>query len=280
MRGFFDAVALHHRLVPDAAGGAILGDLFEEIVVGVEEEGKLRNELIHVHAAAHAPFDIFDAVAQRERQFLNGGRARFANVITADGDGIEFGSVAYAEFERVDDQAHRRLRRINVFLLRDVFLQDVVLQRAGDFLPVRALLFRDGQIHGPDHRRGRIDGHGSGDVGQRNLVEEHFHIGERTDGHAALADFAFGERVVGVVTHQRGQIERDGKAGLALREQIAEARVGIFRRHRSRRTGAWSTGGRDTWWSGCRGCKAAHRAGLNLFRESSRANPPRYRGAG
>ena len=31
------------------------------------------------------------------------------------------------------------------------------------------------------------------------------------------------KRVVGVISHERGQIERDGKAGLALREQIAEA---------------------------------------------------------
>ena len=142
--------------------------------------------------------------------------------------GLNFGSVLDAEFEGVDHQPHRRLRRIDVFLLRDVFLEDVVLQRAGEFLPVGALLFRDRQIHGPDDRRGRIDGHGGGDVGQRNLVEEHFHVGERTDGHAAFADFAFGERVVGVVAHQRGQIERDGEAGLALREQISKARVGVF----------------------------------------------------
>ena len=42
-------------------------------------------------AAAHAPFDVFDAVAQGEGQFLNRGRSRFANVIAADGDGLNFG---------------------------------------------------------------------------------------------------------------------------------------------------------------------------------------------
>ena len=127
-------------------------------------------------------------------------------------------------------------------------------------LPVGALLFGDGQIHGPDHRGGRIDGHRSGDVRERNLVEEHFHVRERADGHAAFADFAFGERMIGVVAHQRGQIEGDGEAGLALREQIAEALVGVARRSRSRRTGAWSRGGRDTWWGECRACRAARRA--------------------
>ena len=63
---------------------------------------------------------------------------------------------------------------------------------------------------------------------ERNLIEENFHVGERTDGDAAFADFAFGERVVGVVAHQRRQIERGGEAGLALCEQIAKALVGVF----------------------------------------------------
>ena len=34
--------------------------------------------------------------------------------------------------------------------------------------------------------------------------------------------------MVGVVAHQRGQVEGHGKAGLSLREQVAEARVGIL----------------------------------------------------
>jgi len=46
------------------------------------------------------------------------------------------------ELESINHQPHRRFGRIDVFLLRDVFLQDVVLQGTGDFLPVRALLFR------------------------------------------------------------------------------------------------------------------------------------------
>ena len=145
---------------------------------------------------------------KRERQFLNRGRAGFADVIAADRDRVELRRVFHAELERVDDQAHRRFGRIDVFLLRDVFLEDVVLQRAGNFLPVGALFFGDGEIHRPDHRGGRIDRHRGGDVGERNLIEQNFHVGERTDRDAAFADFAFGERMVGVVAHQRGQIER------------------------------------------------------------------------
>ena len=226
----------------------------------LKKKRKLRGEIVDVHAAAHAPFDVFDAVAQGERQFLNGGGAGFANVIAADGDGIEFRRVLRAELERVDHQPHGRLGRIDVFLLRDVFLEDVVLQRAGEFLPVGALLFGDGQIHGPDDGGGRIDGHRGGDVGERNLVEEHFHVGERADGHAALADFAFG-RADGrsrSPSEWADRRRRRGRSGLA-RADSGSARW-CLRRCRSRRTGAWSRGGRGTWWSGCRGCRAARRA--------------------
>jgi len=194
----------------------------------VKEKGKLRHKLIDVEAPAYSPFDVLHAVAQSEGQFLNRGRAGLPDVIAADRNGIEFGCVLDAEFERVDHQPHRRFRRIDVFLLRDVFLQDVVLERAGNCLPVRALLFRNGQIHRPNDRGRRIDGHGGRDIRQRNFIKEHFHVGERADGHAALADFSFGERVIGVVAHQSGQVESRGEAGLALREEIAEALVGVF----------------------------------------------------
>ena len=80
----FGAVALDHGFVPDASRGAVLGNLFEEIAVGIEEKRELRHELIDVQTAAHAPFNVFEAVAQSEGQFLNGGRAGFADVIAAD----------------------------------------------------------------------------------------------------------------------------------------------------------------------------------------------------
>ena len=136
--------------MPDAASGAILGDFLEEVAVRVEEKGELRDESVDVHAAANAPLDVFEAVAQREGQLLNGGGASFANVVAADGNGVELRRVLDCELEGVDDEPHGGLGRINVFLLRDIFLEDVVLQRAGDFLPIGALLFRDREVHGPD----------------------------------------------------------------------------------------------------------------------------------
>src|SRR5260370_30118267 len=130
----------------DAADSTILGYYYEEIVMSVEEKRKLRDKLVHFEAAAHSPFDVLEAVAQGEGQFLDGGRAGFADVIAADGNGVELGRVLNTEFKRVNHQAHGRFRGVDVFLLRNVFLHDVVLERAGNRFPVSALLFVDGPV--------------------------------------------------------------------------------------------------------------------------------------
>ena len=60
---------------------------------------------------------------------------------------------------------------------------------------------------------------------ERNAVEQLRHVFDRVDGDADAADFAFGERVVGVVAHLRGQVEGDAQAADALGEQIPVAAV-------------------------------------------------------
>src|SRR2546430_7793312 len=63
--------ALDHGLMPDAPRGTILSNLLEEIIVRVEEKGKLGYKLVHLKAATHSPFDILESVAQGKSQFLN-----------------------------------------------------------------------------------------------------------------------------------------------------------------------------------------------------------------
>jgi len=75
------------------------------------------------------------------------------------------------------------------------------------FFPVRALLFRDHQVHGPQHRSRRVDGHGYCRFLEVNAAEEDFHVLQRIDGHATFANFAFARRMIRVITHQRWQIE-------------------------------------------------------------------------
>jgi hypothetical protein len=62
-----------HQSIPDLARGAVFGDLFEEVVVRVEEEAEAGAEVVDVEAAAARPFDVFDAVVDGEREFLQRG---------------------------------------------------------------------------------------------------------------------------------------------------------------------------------------------------------------
>ncbi len=78
------AVAIPHGLRPDLARRAILRDLFEEIVMRVEEETKPWREGIYRKPALDGPIDVFESVAQRERQLLHRRRSGFADVVTGD----------------------------------------------------------------------------------------------------------------------------------------------------------------------------------------------------
>src|SRR5262249_3086774 len=53
-------------------------------------------------------------------------------------------------------------------------------------------------------------------------------VGERGDRHTFLADLAARARMIGVVAHQCRHVEGGGEPGLALLEEILEARVGVF----------------------------------------------------
>ena len=67
-------------------------------------------------------------------------------------------------------------RRINVSAARDVFLQNVVLNRSRKPREIGALLLRHGEIERQQNRGRGVDGHGGGDAFERNSLEEHFHV--------------------------------------------------------------------------------------------------------
>src|SRR5688500_5315844 len=121
------AKPLFHLARPDAPRCAIFGNLFEEVVVRVEEERNARHETIDVQTGVNSPRDILDTVAERESEFLCRGRSCFANVITADGDRVVTRYALRAELECIDYQLHRRFDRIDPLFLRDVLLENVVL---------------------------------------------------------------------------------------------------------------------------------------------------------
>jgi hypothetical protein len=81
-----------HDARPHPASGAVLGDLFEEIVVRVEEERDPRREDVDIETGIDAVLHVLDAIAQREGQLLRRRRAGLANVVPTDGYGFHRGT--------------------------------------------------------------------------------------------------------------------------------------------------------------------------------------------
>ena len=167
---------------------------------------------------------------ERERDLLNGRRTGFADVIAADRNRVPVGQLTLAEREDVGDQAQRMAWRIDIGAARHVFLQDIVLNRAGQFLQRHALAFRDRDVERQQHDRRRIDRHRRRDVAERNAVEERVHVFDRIDRHTDATNLAGGQRMVRVVPHLCRQIEGDAQAADALRQQVAIAAIGFLRR--------------------------------------------------
>src|SRR5579872_6580655 len=86
------AEAVFHQPIPDFARRAELGDLFEKVIMGIEEEAQTRTKFIDVQSPTLRPLHIFDPVVNGESQFLQRGRAGLANVISTDRDRVEFWS--------------------------------------------------------------------------------------------------------------------------------------------------------------------------------------------
>src|SRR6202035_1539087 len=61
-----------------------------------------------------------------------------------------------------------------------------------------------------------------------------FHIFQRVNRHAALADFTFARCMVRVVAHQSGQVERHGKPSAAMLQQIFVTLIRFLWRRESR----------------------------------------------
>src|ERR1700676_901661 len=93
--------AIFHHAIPNLARGAVLGDLLEEVVVRVEEKTQARAEVVDIKPTTARPLDIFDAVVERERQFLERGGAGLANVISADRNRVEARREFRSEFKCV-----------------------------------------------------------------------------------------------------------------------------------------------------------------------------------
>src|SRR6266481_7504334 len=111
--------------------------------MSVEEERKLRREVIDAEASVESGLNVSNAVGKAESDFLDGSRACFTDVIAGNRNGIPLGKRVAAPRENISDDAHCRAHGIDVRPARDVFLEDVILDGAGKLGEVRALFFCD-----------------------------------------------------------------------------------------------------------------------------------------
>ena len=177
--------------------------------MSVEEEGNPRRELVDAESGSQRRIHISNGIRKSERDFLDRGGARLANVIAANRDRIPVRNVARAKGKRVGNQAQRRFWRKNVCATRDVLFQNIVLNRAVDFCEGHALLSGNRQVKAQQNRRGRVNCHRSRNFIEWNTFEQPQHVFQRIDRHADFAHFAGRQRIVRVQTNLGRQIKRD-----------------------------------------------------------------------
>ena len=202
------AEALFHDASPQPARGAELGDLLEEIEVGVEEEAETRRELVDVEARSRAQLHVGEPVAEGEGKLLRGGRTGLSDVVPRHRDRMPARHLGRTERHRVANEPQGRPWREHELLLRLVLLEDVVLERSSQSTPIGARRLSRSDEHREDRCGRRVDRHRGRRAFEIDSGEQVLHVDLGIDRDAAGTHLADAHRVVGVVPHERGQIER------------------------------------------------------------------------
>ena len=167
-------------------------------------------------------------------KLLRRRRSSLLQMVGADIGRVPFRNLARGVDDHVLDQPERGLGRKHIGAAREIFLDDVVLHRAGELAPVDALLVGERHVERQEPRRGGVDGHRGVHLAERNALHQRPHVAEMGDRHADLANLAAGERVVGIVAGLGRQVESDRKPRLALGQILPVELVGGLRRRMSR----------------------------------------------
>ncbi len=238
-------IALPRNLLPELRESAHLAKLGDDADAGIDEEGDAADRLLerlalHLAGRPHGVEDG-DGGGKREGELLHRRRARLLQVIGADIHRIPFRHFAGGEQHDVLGEPHGGRRRKHMGAAREIFLDDVVLDRALELVARHALLVGERGIEREQPGRRRVDRHRGVHGLEGNALEQRAHVAQMRDRHADLADLALGERMIGVVAGLGRQIEGDRKAGLALR-QIGAIEPVRFRGRRVARIGTENPG--------------------------------------
>lgn len=87
-------------------GRPVFRDLFQQIVVCIEEEGEPAGKFVDVHPGLQRGLHIGDAVGQGKGDLLRRCGAGLPDVVAGDGNGVPLRHVLGAEFKGVRDQTH------------------------------------------------------------------------------------------------------------------------------------------------------------------------------
>ncbi len=231
---------------PDPPRRPVLRDLLEEVDLRVEEERQARGEVVDVDAASDRVLDVRQAVFQSEGQLLCRRRSRLTDVVAADAHRMPARHPLRAPLDHVGHQPHRGVDREAPFLLRDVLLEDVGLDRPPEPLGGQALALRRDHIERQHDRRRRVDRHRNGHLVERNPAEQRLHVRGPCRSrlpHARPRPASAGDR---------SRAPSATACRTPSKAPSARARAGSGtarwspRRSRSRRTGASSTAGPGT----------------------------------
>ena len=137
------------------------------------------------------------------------------------------------ELDGVYDEFDGGFWRVDELVLCVELFEDIVLECAAEGVPSDVALFGHGEVHGPDDAGGAVDGLGDGDGVDGDVFVESVHVFDGVDCDAALADFADGEHVVGVASHECWEVEGGGEACVCLGgcfsgfEEVLKSFVGV-----------------------------------------------------
>ena len=225
---------LGHDARPEKARGAQLGRFHEEIHADGEEEGEPPGKLIDIQALCERCAHIFAAIGQREGKLLRERRAGFLHVVAGDRDGVEARHFPGRIGDDVGDDPHRRFRRIDIGVADHELLEDIVLDRAGQFGPRTALLFARHDEIGEDRNDRAIHRHGDRHVLQRDAIEQDLHVLDAVYGDTRLANIAFDTRMIAVIAAMGGEIEGDRQTFLASGQIAAIEGIAFLGRRKAR----------------------------------------------
>ena len=198
-----------HYAMPERPRGTQLGDLHEEIHPDGKEERQTPGELVDIHSGLDGSADVLPPVGQCIGQLLHEVRARFLHVIAGNGDRVELRHLVRGILDNVGDDPHRGLGRIDIGVPHHEFLEDIVLNGAGQNRFIVALLLAGHDETGQHRDHGAVHRHRHRNLVERDAVKEDLHVLDAVDGDPRLADIPNDARMVTVIAPVRREIKGD-----------------------------------------------------------------------